>query len=237
MKSSTLLLSRQPRALGEDSAESPARQRGKASGRRVPTSGESEAPTVAAGQVPAERDREAWGELVGRYVWDEFQTLTFRNPQHPETALKAWRWFCFHRLHLEAAARGLCRMEVKDVCDAYGRKMFTATRYGGTFANGYREGRRAYLPVWIVGLERHQSGLIHLHALWKSPQRLDDMSRHRARELWGKHYGRNTIDVPADQSAVVSYVSKYVTKGGEIEFSQSFGAARMVPSKRGVVPA
>ncbi|MGB3400902.1 MAG: hypothetical protein WBA34_12115 [Candidatus Deferrimicrobiaceae bacterium] len=192
---------------------------------------------MAAGQVPAERDREAWGELVGRYVWDEFQTLTFRNPKHPETAMKAFRWFCFHRLHVEAAARGLCRSEEHVVRDAYGRERFRATRYGGTFANGYREGRKAYLPVWIVGVERHQSGLIHLHGLWRSPQRLQDMSRHRASELWGKHYGRNTIEVPESQADVVSYVSKYVTKGGEIEFSASFGAARMVPSKGRVAVA
>ncbi|MBD3645942.1 MAG: hypothetical protein HUJ31_00510 [Pseudomonadales bacterium] len=35
----------------------------------------------------------AWGDLLARYPWEWFVTLTFVEDVHPEAAFKKWRWW------------------------------------------------------------------------------------------------------------------------------------------------
>jgi hypothetical protein len=112
---------------------------------------------------------------------------------HLEAADKAWRWWVF---------------ELNKRC--YG-KNWRRVPHGGV--------------VWARGQEFHKSGRVHFHAVMAAPD--DDLnaiaSRYRFHELWFREFGRNQIERPRDQEEVGSYISKYVTKDGEVDFSANFG--------------
>ncbi|KFN42144.1 hypothetical protein N789_14675 [Arenimonas oryziterrae DSM 21050 = YC6267] len=116
---------------------------------------------------------------------------------HPEKADKA---YCLFVSHLNGAL--------------YGRNWHRKPHGGG---------------VWARGQEFHKSGRIHFHAVLAAPQvdlnavarRLDWM------DWWFKHFGIARIERPASQDDVAAYVSKYVTKDGEVDLSRNFG--RYVP--------
>lgn len=143
----------------------------------------------------------AYAELLGRLAWQWFLTLTFR-PQyrdarggiHPEKADKAFR------LLVSCINR-----------ECYG-KNWHRRPHGGV--------------VWARGQEFHKSGRIHFHAVAAAPtadlnaltRRLDWM------DWWYREFGIARIERPSDQEDVARYVSKYVVKDGEIDFSRNFPA-------------
>ena len=48
-------------------------------------------------------------------------------------------------------------------------------------------------------------------------------SRYAWHEFWYREFGRNLIEKPRSQAEVTAYVSKYVVKDGEVDFSPNFG--------------
>jgi len=76
---------------------------------------------------------------------------------------------------------------------------------------------------WAIALEYHKSGVIHFHALLGDINDLNhSMRRFHAMRMWEDIAGYSRI-LPIDDKleAVTRYVSKYVIKGGEIDFSEN----------------
>jgi hypothetical protein len=141
--------------------------------------------------------RDAWSEWLSARPWDLFLTLTSDHRSHPEALHKRFR-YCTNLM-----AR-----------DVYGR---TATRNGRS-------------PVeWINGLERHKSGWPHSHALLRLPD-VDVADREQfSLAEWQKRIsdtgGYCWLSRPRAQADVVSYVTKYVTKDGELRLSDNLSPA------------
>jgi hypothetical protein len=140
------------------------------------------------------------------HPWHWFATLTFRPERcgpkagmHPEAADKAFR-FWVSSLNRELWGPRWAKKE-----------------HGGV--------------VWARGQEFHKSGRIHFHAVLSAPgadlnllaRRLDWM------DFWYAHFGIARIESPSSQNDVCGYVSKYVCKGGELEFSRNFGRVAVPP--------
>lgn len=93
--------------------------------------------------------------------------------------------------------------------------------YGPKWATRWHRGVQ-----WARGQEFHRDGRLHFHALISAPT--DDLnklcSRYAWHEWWYREFGRNQIEQPRSQSEVAGYVSKYVVKDGEVDFSPNFGA-------------
>lgn len=90
--------------------------------------------------------------------------------------------------------------------------------------------------MYCLGIEPHQSGLLHLHAVIKFCTSWD-MTRRNGWRIWsdmdypaGMKMGWSRIEPPKVLGDVAGYVSKYVTKGGEIFLSPSFTAQRVQAS-------
>lgn len=164
---------------------------------------------------PSQAIADAWAEFLRRYPAHVFATLTFRKERfytdstgqrvavnrtgsngsmHPESADKAFRFF------VSSINR-----------EVYGRD------WGKRWHRGIQ---------WARGQEFHKDGRLHFHALLSAPT--DDLnkliSRYRWHEFWFKEFGRNQIEQPRSQRDVSLYVSKYVAKGGSVDFSPNFGA-------------
>ena len=82
---------------------------------------------------------------------------------------------------------------------------------------------------WARGQEFHKFGRIHFHALFAAPGvDLNTLTRRMDWvDWWWKEFGIARIEPPQSQHDVSRYVSKYVTKDGEVDFSPNFG--RYVP--------
>ena len=75
---------------------------------------------------------------------------------------------------------------------------------------------------YAVALERHKSGILHLHALIGSKENLNtSASRVDWKEWWYRNFGIARIEEPTEQNGVAAYCTKYVVKGGEIELSDN----------------
>lgn len=142
----------------------------------------------------------AYAELLGRQSWHWFVTLTFR-PQHegrsggmhPEKADKAYR------VLLSKINRHI-----------YGTRWYK---------------RAETQLVWARGQEFHKSGRIHFHAVVADPRNdLNTLTRRMEWvDWWWKEFGIARIERPVSQDDICRYVSKYVTKDGEVDFSPNFG--------------
>lgn len=142
---------------------------------------------------------EAYSGMIERYAWDWFCTLTFRPSRetgcgvHPEAADKAFRFF------LSCLNRSI---------------------WGTRWYKKYDK-----QVIWARGQEFHISGKIHFHAVLAHPtmdlnkvaRRLDWM------DFWYENFGIARIEKVTSRLAVSSYVSKYVAKDGEVDFSPNFG--------------
>lgn len=155
-----------------------------------------------------DRPRQAWADLLMREPWHWFVTLTFRIKHegrgggiHPEKASKAWHLFV-NSINEEL----------------YGRRWRKKRGDQGGI-------------VWALGEEFHKDGRIHFHALASCTE--GDLSAFTRRlawmDWWYREFGIARIYPPDSQDDVCGYVSKYVVKGGEVDFSSNFGKAR-VPS-------
>ncbi|MEO1129871.1 MAG: hypothetical protein AAFX05_09235 [Planctomycetota bacterium] len=175
-----------------------------------------------------------WVELLSRYCWDCFATLTYSEPvRTSEKVLRDFRRWLWEWQLLTAVERGLAEVEVKVKKDAYGRTIKRYQDVRGPWANNYRKGRAR--PVTVLGVENHRSGLLHAHALIAWSPLLADLDRRLGWSLWfrgrdegGFGHGMARIEAPRIQEDVVSYVGKYVAKAGELYLSPSFDAATLV---------
>lgn len=170
--------------------------------------------------MPADGGRVASGyvDLLSREPWHWFATLTFSPEKRVRDKWtgelrKVDRFHPIHGMHLEAANKAIRWFNFEINKSLYG-KSWRRVPHGGV--------------VWARGQEFHQSGKVHFHCLYAAPD--VDLnactSRYHWHEVWYREFGRNQIERPRDQDDVLSYVSKYVTKGGEVDFSANFGQAR-----------
>ena len=147
-----------------------------------------------------------YAELLRRVPWQQFWTLTFRVSKggrgggvHGEAADKSFRFFV----------------------SSINREL-----YGANWGKRWHGGLQ-----WARGQEFHRDGRLHFHAVAAAADgdlnRL--MSRYQWHEFWYQHFGRNRIEAPRSQADITGYVSKYVTKGGEVDFSRNFGAWQPPP--------
>jgi hypothetical protein len=169
------------------------------------------------GRPTPERVRHGWGELLSRYPWDWFATLTFRRDVGvgAESASRNFKTWLYESLLQEALRRDLAT------------RASASSKAKGVWPNLYRKKRRAAVPVYVLGIEEHQDGVIHLHALVRLPAMLSKASRRAAHGVWWTRHGFARIEPPKSQGEVASYVSKYVVKDGELEISESFDAAKL----------
>ncbi len=122
-----------------------------------------------------------------------------------------WQWFCTLTFakppHPEQAFR-----KFRHFINLINREL-----YG---PRAVKSGRSVY---WAIAMEYHKSGVIHFHALLGDISDLNhSMLRFHAMGLWESIAGYSRI-LPIDDKlkAVTNYVSKYVIKGGEIDFSEN----------------
>lgn len=167
--------------------------------------------------------RLAWLELLTRYRWDCFATLTYdprrrvglgspsgwKVTRDVSTWMSRWMGDC-------AVNRGWARWE-----DDRGGQ-----RLRGWYWNRVREGRDA--SVWALGIEAHRSGALHGHVLIKFPACFGKVDRSEGWKLWFEWHGRADLEPPRSQAHVSEYVLKYVLKdGSELVLSSSFRASTL----------
>jgi hypothetical protein len=166
--------------------------------------------------VPGEAVAAGYAELLAREPWHWFATLTFS----PTKAVRdKWtgekkqvdRFHPIRGMHLEAADKAF--------------RFFTHEINKSLYGRNWQRGHGGI--VWARGQEFHKSGRVHFHAVIAAPDGdLNKLaSRYHWHEVWFREFGRNQIERPVDQDEVVGYVSKYVAKDGEVDFSANFGKA------------
>lgn len=140
--------------------------------------------------------RDAWGAWLASRPWDLFLTLTSERRTHPEALHKRFR-YCVHKISDEL----------------YGR---ARTRRG--------------TPIeYVNGIERHKSGWPHSHALLRVPG--VDLADPRQLNLvrWQKFIcdtgGWCRLERPISSADTTRYVTKYVTKDGELALSPNLSPA------------
>ena len=142
-----------------------------------------------------------YASLLNRVPWHQFWTLTFRADRGGRTG----------GMHAEAADKAF-RFFVSSI----NREL-----YGANWSRRWHGGIQ-----WARGQEFHRDGRLHFHAVASAPT--DDLnriiSRYQWHEFWYREFGRNRIEAPRSQLDITGYVSKYVTKDGEVDFSENFGA-------------
>lgn len=125
-----------------------------------------------------------------------------------------FEWFCTFtfkdRVHPEAADKKFRVWVNKLNLYLYGRK--------------WRE-RSPFGVKWCRALEWQKRGVIHYHALVFGVR---GAIASDWRDVWHIGMGEGFADIeqlPDDQEAAKAYCSKYITKGGELDYSANFGQA------------
>lgn len=141
----------------------------------------------------------AWALLLSVCKWQWFMHFTFKpslttkhGGVHPERADKAFRYF------ISSLNR-----------DLYGPN-WSRNRVGGV--------------VWARGQEWHKDGRIHFHAVAAAVNGdLNKLAmRWRWMQFWDAQFGICRITPPESQQNCLDYITKYVAKGGEVDFSRNF---------------
>ncbi|MCA9280711.1 MAG: hypothetical protein H6812_13645 [Phycisphaeraceae bacterium] len=170
--------------------------------------------------------RAGWSELLARYQWDTFATLTYGGSVWcDEKIVRNFRTWLFRWQEFTAIERGLLTVTPGDDGERVKRR--------GPWWNNYRKGRA--FPTFVLGIEPHKSGKLHAHAIIRWSPLLPNLEHRLGKRLWyegkdkgGFGFGFARTESPRCQNDVADYVAKYVTKGGEIVLSASFDAARLV---------
>jgi len=136
---------------------------------------------------------DAWQDFIARFPMNWFCTFTFTDSVHPERAGKLFRLFI--------------------------RKL-NRYLYGSHFE------RKGHAGVfYVLASEYQKRGVLHFHALIGDVEDLNARARRLDfMDLWlgfGPPAGIARIEEIKNQDAVRGYVTKYVTKGGQIELSPS----------------
>jgi hypothetical protein len=158
------------------------------------------------------RVQDGWAELIDRYPWEWFVTLTFTDAIHPEAALKSmYVWLSILNREL------------------FGRRWYKKIPYGVYF---------------VAAIEYQKRGVIHLHLLIAG---VKDTRRLTYMDTWagmGNKNGYARIEATESNMAASRYLSKYVTKDGEIFLSENLpdvtaGLTRLwsEPTTTGSLPA
>lgn len=142
---------------------------------------------------------DAWVEMLAPYHWDWFCTLTFRDRVHPEAADKRFRV----------------------LISKLNRRLF-----------GPRWPQKiAHTAYWCRGLEFQRRGVIHFHALVGC--RAKDLNHHAIRNYWSDVWkdlaGLARIERIRNTNDALGYLTKYVSKGGEIDLSQNLKTPEPTP--------
>ena len=130
-----------------------------------------------------------WITFLQRYEWQWFCTLTFRDMVHPEAADKRFR----------------------TLISKLNRKLF-----GPRWSKKPNE-----TVIWARGIEYQKRDVLHFHALIGCQNiNLDCYTdrRHWADE-WNDMAGFARIEKIKSAKDAARYVTKYVTKGGQIDLS------------------
>lgn len=144
---------------------------------------------------PLQRLRQGWVDFLGRWPWHWFCTFTF-DPRHSNSPRGL--------VHPEKALKAFGLFVNNLNCELFGQ-------------NWKRRGDGVY---FVIALEPHKSGILHIHALPGSSVDLNAMAlRVTWKEWWFQHFGIAGIEKPKDAGDVQGYCSKYVIKGGELEIS------------------
>lgn len=170
--------------------------------------------------------RAGWAELICRYQWDTYATLTYAGSVWcDERVTRNFHAWLFRWQEFTAIQRGLLTVTPSDDGQHVKRR--------GPWWNNYRKSR-AY-PIFVLGIEPHKSGRLHAHAIIRWSPLLPNLEHTLGWRLWfeakdkgGFGFGINRVETPRCPGEVADYVAKYVTKGGEIVLSPSFDAAKMV---------
>ncbi len=144
-----------------------------------------------------------------RERWHWFSTLTFKPAREGRR---------HGGVHPEAAGKSFGLLVSDLNTELYGKR--------------WREVKRAEGGVvWACGTEFHRDGRIHFHSLLACPHcDLNVVARRLSwMDWWRDRFGFARIEQPASNEDVCGYVSKYVSKGGEVDFSRNFGATRPPP--------
>ncbi len=157
-----------------------------------------------------------YAEMLERQPWHWFATLTF-SPTKSILDKYSGKTRVVDRFH---PIRGM-HLEAADKAYRWWLTEINKRLYGRHWQRG--DGGL----VWARGQEFHKSGRVHFHAVLAAPD--GDLNRLASRyhwhELWHREFGRNQIEPPVSQADVSRYVSKYVAKDGEVDFSSNFGKA------------
>jgi hypothetical protein len=127
----------------------------------------------------------------------------------------SFQWFATltfeNRIHPEAALKRW-RLFTNNLNRAlYGRR-WHKTDHGGVF--------------WILGVEYQKRQVIHFHALMGADHDLNQSARRLTwMDYWGEIAGFARIEAVRSQESALRYVTKYVVKDGEIEFSRNLGCS------------
>ena len=143
---------------------------------------------------------EAWLNLISRYDWDWYVTHTFREDVYPERADKLWRVWC--------------------------SKINTAL-YGNHW---HKKVKRGTVPgvYWVRAIEYQKRGVLHFHGLVKGVQGMNQFIwMNEWLNLDGKGLTEGLTGMSRihpyenfnKQNYIIQYISKYVSKGGEIDLS------------------
>lgn len=156
-----------------------------------------------------------WALFLRRYPAHVFATLTFRREKFfTDSAGKV-------RSINRTGSNGSMHPEAADKAFRLFVSCINRELYGPKWGSRWHRGLQ-----WVRGQEFHKDGRLHFHALLSAPT--DDFNRLTSRyawhEWWYREFGRNQIEQPRSQRDVAQYVSKYVTKGGDVDFSPNFGA-------------
>ena len=160
----------------------------------------------------------AYADFLCRYSWDLFGTHTYRSQRVGfEGIVRSIRGWIYGCCADRAVELGLAWRDP------------STGKYRGTWPNAYRRKTPSAHPVYVVGVERHKSGVMHAHTLIKLPSKLPGMRRTAMWQAWWNMHGFGRFEPPREQQDVASYVSKYVCKeGSELYFSPSFTASKLV---------
>lgn len=149
---------------------------------------------------------EAWVAFLSCHEWQWFGTFTYKDPIHPEAADKQFRFWA--------------------------RKL--------DFDHGVTRKAPAHAPdrlMWTRGLEWQKRGVLHYHALLRCVPWPLQSQQHRtyAERLWLDISGGFAQLKVAASEDVLSYVTKYSAKGGEVDFSPNFEVPDGTLTKRPVL--
>jgi len=189
-----------------------------------------------------------FADFISRQSWDAFCTLTFaqRRERCPRCGTPVHRSIsrcvaCSARIvgmggtGLSSVSRAHSSWLVRWLRETalergVARRVTCAgggTRLGGPWGGAFLKKQKRALPTYVLAIEPHRSGRLHLHALLKYPAMLPALDHTQGWRLWFERYGRATIEHARSQRDITSYVGKYIAKDGELEFSSTFDVPRM----------